>query len=87
MCENLGTWRSARLAAAGKEGVEIWLRDRGTEGFEHSCDKTGETFSPWSTSFIPLPLYFGGFRVNCSKVETIGRARGLKIELLEDRLT
>jgi len=41
MCENLGTWRSARLAAAGKEGVEIWLRDRGTEGFEHSCDKTG----------------------------------------------
>ena len=42
MCENPSSVRSARLAAAGKEGVEIWLQDRGTEGFEHSCDKTGE---------------------------------------------
>jgi hypothetical protein len=32
MFENLSSWRSARLAAAGKEeGVEIWLKDRGTE--------------------------------------------------------
>jgi len=38
MCENLSSGRSA---AAGKEGVEIRLQDRGTEGFEHSCDKTG----------------------------------------------
>jgi len=31
MCENLSCVRSARLAAAGKEGVEIWLQeDRGT---------------------------------------------------------
>ena len=47
MCENLSCGRSAaRLAAAGKEGVEIRLQDRGTEGFEHSCDQTGRTLSP-----------------------------------------
>ena len=40
MCEN-PSWRTARLAA-GREGVEILVQDRGTEGFEHSCDKTGE---------------------------------------------
>ena len=73
MCENLSTGRLARLAAgaAGKEGVEIWLQDRGTEGFEHSCDKTGEKISRTFCTSIGV-----GFWVNCRKVRQLGGREG-----------
>ena len=70
MCENLSSGRSA---AAGKEGVEIRLQDRGTEGFEHSCDKTGEVLSPL---LLSLPYKYWGVKVTVAKWRQLGGREG-----------